>query len=384
MKKLTLIFIISGLSLFQFNTLSAQSADTMLPEAFPSVSIFSQTITEPEEDPETGPDVTITITELFETQVFQESRTFLFERSEPGIGNDGLEFITIGDTLYTSVAGLLELDILEELGFDFDLDLDSRADLFRSSSQENESWEIAEEVLTIEIPEEVLELLPDDLNFEDEMDIRLTFFNVRLPDAEVETPYGMFDTAVFKPSVNVIITMYITFPIIGTVPVNIPILEDYGIEVYFAEGYGIVKEHLEPTIARIVIPAASVDQEITRLPGRTLLLSEFSFNQDTSIGDFSEHPDVFKLHANYPNPFNPSTNLRFELSEPGSISIRIYDIQARLADQALVNRFFNSGVHTLSYDATNLASGQYVYTVQFTPANGNRSFTRSANFTLIK
>lgn len=384
MKKLYILSVFLISSLLPFNAALSQSAADLMPEGFPSVSIFSQTITEPGEDPEAGPDVTITVNEMFPTQSLQEIRFFSVERTEPGIGSQFSEFTAIGDTLHTTIADVIDFGIIEDLGFDFDLDFLDRADFVRLSVEENESWQIAEEVLTVEIPEEIFELLPDEFNFDDEMDISITVYNVRLPDAEVETPYGTFDTVVFKPSVDVIVTIYVILPIVGAVPVNIPVVDEYGIEIYYAQGYGIVKEHLEPTIFRITIPLADFSQDLAEVPGRTLLLREFEIQSDSSAEDFEERPSVFKLFSNYPNPFNPSTNLRFELNEPGSISISIYDTQGRLVDQAVMSRFFNSGIHTISYDASTLASGQYLYKVQFTAANGNNSFTQSSSFTLIK
>lgn len=384
MKKLYILILIPALSVLHYNAASAQSAADLMPEGFPSVSIFSQTITEPGEDPEAGPDVTITVNEMFPTQSQQDVRFFYVNRTEPGVGTQNSEFTAVGDTLYTIIADVIDFGIIEDLGFDFDLDFLDRADFVRLSAEENESWEIAEEVLTVEIPEEIFELLPDEFNFEDEMDISISIYNVRLPDAEVETPYGTFDTVVFKPSVDVVVTIYVILPLVGPVPVNIPVVDQYGIEIYYAEGYGIVKEHLEPTIFRITIPIADFSQDLAEVPGRTLLLREFEIQPDVSAGGFNEQPTAFNLFSNYPNPFNPSTNLRFELNEPGSISIRIYDTQGRLADQAVMSRFFNAGLHTISYDATNLASGQYLYNVQFTPANGTNSFTQSSSFTLIK
>lgn len=79
----------------------------------------------------------------------------------------------------------------------------------------------------------------------------------------------------------------------------------------------------------------------------------------TSVKDQSvAMPYGFKLNHNYPNPFNPQTSIRFELSETAQISLLIYNNLgqqiATLADQR-----FEAGSHTLEWDAQDLPSGIY-------------------------
>ncbi|MEQ9308001.1 MAG: T9SS type A sorting domain-containing protein [Balneolaceae bacterium] len=70
-------------------------------------------------------------------------------------------------------------------------------------------------------------------------------------------------------------------------------------------------------------------------------------------------PTEFKLNAAYPNPFNPSTVLSFELPEAGKVRVDVYDISGRLVS-VLTNQNFQAGVHSLTLDASNLASGVYL------------------------
>lgn len=62
--------------------------------------------------------------------------------------------------------------------------------------------------------------------------------------------------------------------------------------------------------------------------------------------------------AAYPNPFNPTTSLKFTLKESAMVNIQVYDIMGRLV-QTLTNTQWQSGVHTVSFDASKLASGLY-------------------------
>ena len=83
------------------------------------------------------------------------------------------------------------------------------------------------------------------------------------------------------------------------------------------------------------------------------------------------------MEQNYPNPFNPTTNINYSLDRAGNATLKVYDITGRVV-ATLVNTRQNAGDHTIAFDATNLASGVYIYTLQ---ANGLRLTNR---MTLIK
>jgi hypothetical protein len=68
----------------------------------------------------------------------------------------------------------------------------------------------------------------------------------------------------------------------------------------------------------------------------------------------------YALYQNYPNPFNPSTIICFNIKEAGKVSLKIYDLMGREV-ATLVNTEMSAGSHTVSWDATGLASGIYLY-----------------------
>lgn len=78
-------------------------------------------------------------------------------------------------------------------------------------------------------------------------------------------------------------------------------------------------------------------------------------------------PDKYFLYQNYPNPFNPSTTIRFDLPEAGFITLAVFDILGREV-KTLLNEFKPSGRYNVKFDAAELSSGVYIYTI------------RSANF----
>ena len=64
--------------------------------------------------------------------------------------------------------------------------------------------------------------------------------------------------------------------------------------------------------------------------------------------------------TNYPNPFNPVTNLEFGISKLGFVTLKIYDMLGKLV-KTLVNENLNAGIHSIEFDGSNLSSGVYYY-----------------------
>lgn len=84
-----------------------------------------------------------------------------------------------------------------------------------------------------------------------------------------------------------------------------------------------------------------------------------------------------ELLANYPNPFNPSTTIRFAVPEQQQVRIDMYDVLGRRV-HTLVNESFRPGTHELAWNASNLASGVYVVRL----VSGEHVLTRT--MTLLK
>lgn len=71
-------------------------------------------------------------------------------------------------------------------------------------------------------------------------------------------------------------------------------------------------------------------------------------------------PQMFVLHGNYPNPFNPSTTIPYTLQEGGSVRLDIYDVAGRHV-RTLVDAVQPPGSYTATFDASGLGSGTYHY-----------------------
>jgi uncharacterized delta-60 repeat protein len=74
----------------------------------------------------------------------------------------------------------------------------------------------------------------------------------------------------------------------------------------------------------------------------------------------NEIPKEFKLYDNYPNPFNPTTKIRFALPKSSFAKLVIYDILGREAE-TLVNEQLNAGIYEADWNAKNFSSGVYIY-----------------------
>ena len=82
-----------------------------------------------------------------------------------------------------------------------------------------------------------------------------------------------------------------------------------------------------------------------------------------STNTATEDPDVpatFHLHANYPNPFNPSTEIRFDLHRPATVSLVVTDLTGRIVAH-LADESLPAGPYRYTFDAAHLASGLYLY-----------------------
>jgi len=76
-------------------------------------------------------------------------------------------------------------------------------------------------------------------------------------------------------------------------------------------------------------------------------------------GEVQNLPSSVKLLENFPNPFNPSTNIRFELLSRDKIELRVYDMLGNLVD-LVYSGSLNAGTHDFKWNAKNVASGVYV------------------------
>jgi hypothetical protein len=89
-----------------------------------------------------------------------------------------------------------------------------------------------------------------------------------------------------------------------------------------------------------------------------------SFSLVTNINTNSnEIPSEYKLNQNFPNPFNPSTNIRFALPKSGFVRLSVFDVAGKEVS-VLVNERINAGSYSVDWNAANNPSGVYFYRIE--------------------
>jgi len=79
-------------------------------------------------------------------------------------------------------------------------------------------------------------------------------------------------------------------------------------------------------------------------------------------------PKSYNLAQNFPNPFNPSTSIKFDMKEKGFVALKVYNVAGQLV-RTLVNDTKDAGSHTITWDGKNnrggaVASGIYFYKME--------------------
>jgi hypothetical protein len=106
------------------------------------------------------------------------------------------------------------------------------------------------------------------------------------------------------------------------------------------------------------------------MPGETLTMPG---NLECGGGqvEANEIPVSFELKGAFPNPFNPTTTIEFALPTTEMVNLSVFNINGQLVN-TLVSGAMDAGNHSVTFDASNLSSGVYLYTIEagaFTATN---------------
>jgi len=82
----------------------------------------------------------------------------------------------------------------------------------------------------------------------------------------------------------------------------------------------------------------------------------------TAVGD-APAPLDFRLSRNYPNPFNPTTTISFSIGKTSDVSLAVYDIAGRKV-ATLVRDRLPAGLHAVTWEARDAATGVYIYVLE--------------------
>ncbi len=153
--------------------------------------------------------------------------------------------------------------------------------------------------------------------------------------------------------------------------------------LFLAEGRNIYKFnnygadiHLDQSSWQTLSETSERISGIYKNPGEDIVyaLTDSSLLKTTSSGVYTlthittgieqtvsnRKPDKYVLHHNYPNPFNPTTMIRYELAKAGLVRLTVYNVLGQQVS-VLVNTRQTAGVHQVGYNASQLSSGVYFY-----------------------
>ena len=98
--------------------------------------------------------------------------------------------------------------------------------------------------------------------------------------------------------------------------------------------------------------------------------------------EFGDLPRQFTLHGNFPNPFNPTTNILLDLATPADVTVEVFDVLGRNVLSIASQQMQAGARQTINIDASHLASGIYVY--QVNAQTGADNFIQSGKMILLK
>jgi len=113
---------------------------------------------------------------------------------------------------------------------------------------------------------------------------------------------------------------------------------------------------------------ALLEREGTKIIAQHRLRTEGSITIDVqNINHFALRveriPNQYMLYRNYPNPFNPSTTIRFDLPEPASVSLKVINVLGQEVEAPLNIQDIDEGQHSVEFTGSKLSSGTYFYQI---------------------
>lgn len=95
-------------------------------------------------------------------------------------------------------------------------------------------------------------------------------------------------------------------------------------------------------------------------PGLTGMSGKINVSAPTAVNEKGSVPGSYYLKQNFPNPFNPSTNIEFSIPQAGFTELIIYNSIGSKVSR-IVAKYLEGGVYTVEWNAANLSSGIYFY-----------------------
>jgi hypothetical protein len=108
--------------------------------------------------------------------------------------------------------------------------------------------------------------------------------------------------------------------------------------------------------------------------------------KEVVTGIFEENkkpPTQFKLNNNYPNPFNPTTTISYNIPELSQVTITVYNLLGEIVEE-LIDLPHKPGLHKIDFDSTNLSSGVYFYALKANSIRNSITYYNVKKMIVIK
>lgn len=117
------------------------------------------------------------------------------------------------------------------------------------------------------------------------------------------------------------------------------------------------------------------NQSLESIPSDLVKTHVLGGYPDKIVADqVQQTPSEYKLQQNYPNPFNPATTINYQIPQTGFVQLKIYDmLGAEVA--TLVNETKSEGYYSVNFNADNLPSGVYIYSLRVNDFIQNNKMT---------
>lgn len=129
---------------------------------------------------------------------------------------------------------------------------------------------------------------------------------------------------------------------------------------------------------RVTVTDSENDTDLS--PIHTVTISPQMFGD--SVLDKERIPEIFNLEVNYPNPFNPSTVIPYQLPESATVTLHIYNLLGQRVE-TLIDGQQSAGFHTVEWNANGFSTGLYFMNIHARGRSGE-IFNHTRSLTLIK